>query len=263
MDAAYSVIRYIADPARNEPLNVGILVWGAPGYRLQIDTDALDRVIRDHPQLERDALLCLEDILSRDLAAAQQPGVGWLEELIHEHSGFPIQISDPRYTTIEADSEDALDATLARLAHRVVHPRRRFGASGVRPVDRIARELNAWIRSSVVTRDFVFANSRSGVPRSVDFFANSGRNVAVDALKLSLARGQEIKLRADAQAFKVEDIRTENAIRYVVYCEFSNDHRLGDVNGHARKIIESAGAAILTEPTDVVTELESALTERR
>ena len=25
--AQYAVIRYIADPARNEPLNIGILAW--------------------------------------------------------------------------------------------------------------------------------------------------------------------------------------------------------------------------------------------
>jgi hypothetical protein len=38
--AQYSLIRYIPDPARNEPLNVGILVWSGSGIRLRLEPQA-------------------------------------------------------------------------------------------------------------------------------------------------------------------------------------------------------------------------------
>ena len=49
--ATYSVIRYIADPARNEPLNMGILAWNEIDIELKIHSEAVARIIRSHPHL--------------------------------------------------------------------------------------------------------------------------------------------------------------------------------------------------------------------
>jgi membrane protease YdiL (CAAX protease family) len=48
----YVVIRVVPDLARNEALNVGIILWDPTGFRLGFDGEAISRVIRENPQLE-------------------------------------------------------------------------------------------------------------------------------------------------------------------------------------------------------------------
>lgn len=70
--ALYAVIRYIPDPARNEALNVGIVAWSEASCRLRIDDEAVARVVRENPHLEREALLYLEASL-RDQLSTDDP----------------------------------------------------------------------------------------------------------------------------------------------------------------------------------------------
>ena len=60
--------------------------------------------------------------------------------------------------------------------------------------------------------------SRSGVPRSVHFFVDGGRNVAIDALDFNLKRAREIVRRADAEANKIRDVREAGGdMRFIVF----------------------------------------------
>jgi hypothetical protein len=52
IEAQYSVIRYMADPARGERLNLGVLLWTEGAYRLAVDPSAAERVIRENPRLD-------------------------------------------------------------------------------------------------------------------------------------------------------------------------------------------------------------------
>jgi hypothetical protein len=159
--------------------------------------------------------------------------------------GYPVVFTEPRYTTIGLEGAEGLQATVERLVDRIVRPKRRGGGGGGRPVDALARQLRPWLQRRVIARRHVFTRSRSGVPRSVDFFANSTANVALDALNLAIQRADEIRLRCDAEAFKVEDIKGSNELReYVVFCEFHQEPEFADVNLVARRVLESAGATV-------------------
>src|SRR6476619_5846297 len=98
MPAEYVVIRYIADPARNEPLNVGILAWTGDDHTIKLDEDAIQRVVRDHPRLHRDALLAMEESIRERLALMPGIPASEIRERLAEEPGFPILLSEPRTT---------------------------------------------------------------------------------------------------------------------------------------------------------------------
>lgn len=115
-------------------------------------------------------------------------------------------------------------------------------------VEMVERELQPLVSSGRVTRGHSFPRSTSGIPRAVDFFANSGANVAADVVKLALKRADEIRRRSDAEALKVWDIRTSNeGLRFMVFCDFSSEPELAEPNENARQVLATVGAEVVTD----------------
>jgi Protein of unknown function (DUF3037) len=245
MSAHYSVIRFIPDPARGERLNIGILLWEDTGeYGLELDQKAIDRVIRENPRLERDSLLYIEPMLSEMLASAVTPVPTRIQTVLAKQTGFPLDITEPRFTTVAPDDE-GIDQTLERLIKRVVRPKRR-GGGGLTPADEMAKRLKPLVRSQAIARAYQ-VKAKSGVDRHVDYFANSGANVALDVLQLAITKADDIRDRADAKGMKVLDLLEGREVKdYVVYCRFADDRQLADVNREARTVIEAQGARVLT-----------------
>jgi hypothetical protein len=255
-EASYALIRYNPDPGRNETLNIGILVWDQSGYRLRVDREAVNRVVRENPHLERDALLYVEPYLHKHLGSDKEFTEQTIIKFIERQSGFPILISEPRLTTVFDEQSHTLEDTLDRLVERMVHPKRRGFLPQPHPAKVLEKRLNYLIKQKSIFRNYFFELSRTGVPRVTDFYRNSGRNVALDALQLSLKKGDDIRLRADAEAFKVEDVLQANPnIQYVVYCEFSNDEAVAKANSNAKKVLESVGARVTRDLEEAVREL--------
>lgn len=241
MTDRFVVVRYIPDPARNEALNVGILLYGEVESFVAIDEAAVARVVRENPQLERDALLYLEPQLEAELAGA---GAREVEKFLTRQKGFPVVFTEPRFTTV---AEDGYQVTLQRLVDRVVRPRRRSGGSGPNPLESLARELRAHLRQGDVQRNHFFQGSRSGIPRQFDFYANSKVNVALDVLRLAVAKADDIRQRADAEAFKVWDVSESTNTRFCVYCVLASDDTLSATYVQAQRSIEAAGAIVVTD----------------
>lgn len=255
--AHYSVIRYIPDPGRGESLNVGILLWDESAFRVGVDAQAIERVIRENPLLERDSLLYVEPLLSEQLSESELPLMTRVERLLSSQRGFPIDITDPRFTTITDDG--GLDATLDRVTERVVRPKRRARGSGAHPAQQMERRLKRQIATEAVARNHFFGRSKTGVPRKADFFANSGNNVALDVIRLAIRRADEIRIRADAEAFKVYDVLEANSVAdYFVFCEFGSDRALEETNENARTVMETQGAKVLTDLDEATTVLMKA-----
>lgn len=257
-DAQYSVIRYIPDPGRGERLNIGILLWEDQSgeYRLELDEKAIERVIRENPRLERDSLLYIEPMLTERLASAVVPVPARIKALLDGQKGFPLDISEARFTTI-AEDENGLDQTLERLVKRVVRPRRR-GGGGKSPVIEMHDRLKPLIRNQRVSRAYP-VTAKSGVERKIDFFANSGSNVALDVLQLAITKADDIRDRADAKGMKVIDLLDGTSVKdYIVYCHFSDDRQLADVYGEARTVMEAQGARVIDNPDDAAKALEHA-----
>jgi hypothetical protein len=260
-EAQYSVIRYNPDPARGERLNIGILLWeeDSADYRLKIDEEAVKRVIRENPRLELDALLYIEPMLSEQLSSAVTPVTARIKTILGKQHGFPLELSDPLFTKVAADQsvagkeeEDGLDATLDKLVHRIVHLKRR-GYAGQHPSPRtqMASRLRPWIKTNAISSGYSLKSTRTGVNRYVDFFANSGANVALDVLQLAVTKADEIRQRADAEAFKIYDVRGGGGVNdYLVYCQLADDRQLEAVYSDARTVIEAQGARVLTDPDE-------------
>jgi hypothetical protein len=250
--AEYSVIGYIPDPARGEALNVGIVAWNERGFVLRIDDQAVARVIRENPKLEKEALLYLEPTLYSAIAPSAPPfNEHRLMNFIEMQRGYPVLLSEPRSTTVEDGSERALVETADRLALRLVRPRRRSGGSAPNATQQLERQLKPLLRDNVVAKNHFFAESRTGVPRVVDFFANSGANVALDVLRLSIASADLIRVRSDAEAFKIMDVRERNNLsEYVVFCEFSETPESAQINANATRVLETSGARVVPSVED-------------
>jgi hypothetical protein len=252
----YSVVGYMPDPARQETLNIGVLAWSPRGYRLQLDPEAIARVVRENPKLERDALLYVEAMLDQRLDSAVASPEQDIPRLIESQRGFPVSFSEARYTAIPEVGADPLGATVTDLVNRVVRPRRRHSGRGATAADQLERELRPLVRQRTVTANHIFKATNTGRSRRVDFYANSGTNIAIDVVRLAVQKADEISLRADAEAFKVFDIRGANSeIRYLVLCDFATDEDLQVTNGTAKRVIEWAGAEVLTSPGAVLSRL--------
>ena len=251
-EAHYSVVKYVPDPARNEALNLGILAWTGSVFRLDIDDQAVARVVRENPHLERDALLYLEPLLLEQLSPAESLTIK-IHKLISQQKGFPVVFGEPRLTQV---GDGGIEATMERLLDRIVRPKRRTGGGAANPAELLAKHLRPLLQSGIVQRHHSVSKSISGVPRTVDFFANSTVNVAVDVVRLAVSQADEIRKRADAEAFKVWDVLGRNQhLTFMAFCSFSPHSALTETNQRARKVIEAAGANVIT----VVEEAAAAL----
>jgi hypothetical protein len=254
--AKYSVIRYIGDPARGEAMNVGIVLWNDAGHIFQTDDAAMARVVRDNPHLERDALRYLDSYLKHRLAQTVPP----LDEegrlrLIATQGGFPVSLTEPRVAHVENEGGDAMAATLESLMARVVRPRRR-GGGGFSVAKAVERELKSLIDRERVIRHYPSAG-RTLVPRSVDFYVNSGTNRALDVVNFDLSKADDIRSRADQEAFKIWDLLGgEDVKSYLVLGTFSPSPTLTDVNANALTILQSAGAEVANDVESAVAALD-------
>lgn len=245
--ARYSLIRYVPDTARGEQLNIGILAWTERHLAVELDQNALERVLRENPHLAKDALLGVRDQLGEELAALDGDAAHRATSWLAGQRGYPVVATEDRHTTVNADDVEALGETVGRLLTRIVRPRRRSGAPvATDPGPMLARGLEPLIRSRHVIRDYAFPQSRTGIARRVDYFANHGANIALDFLKLALRRPEDIRLRADAEANKIGDISASNDVNPVVFCAVSSEPAVSQATKEAFAIIDAAGANVVT-----------------
>ncbi|MDP9365149.1 MAG: DUF3037 domain-containing protein [Chloroflexota bacterium] len=258
--ARYAVIRYVADPARNEPVNVGIVLWNDVASRLRLDEEALARVVRGNPHLSRDALHYLDQFLrARLVGDRRQNGSQPMEDRIQERSQFPVLFTESRLTTVRDASDEALDAELAGLVARIVRPSGRQGG-GARPgvAGDLAKRWKPWLGTRLL-RNHVFEESKTGVPRMVNFYANSGADIAVDIVRLVIRAADDIQHRADAEAFKVEDVLARHDVRFLVHCDLHHDQHYAQANNAALRTIAAAGATVLTRIEDTAAQVEATI----
>lgn len=246
--ARYSIIKYVPDLARGEERNIGILLWTEHDYRLEIDADAVRRVIYESGHVADDAIPVLVAALQRKLEpfSAQK-----IEQLIEEEQGMHYFFTESRFTTLDGSGPEAMTSTLTRLMTRLVRPRRRsFPGSDL--LNQVERKLRTLINQNRVAKDYPFHKSRTGTVRVVHFFANSSTNVAMDVLRLAVRRRDEFQRRIDAEAFKIDDILGVNRLRFVVLCEFSQQPGYSQWQTNAVRILTSVGAEVVRDIDEAV-----------
>lgn len=244
LPAHYSVIRYMPDPGRGERLNIGVLLWTERQYALQFDDAALNRVLRDNPRLERESLYYIAPMIRQSLR-----GDGDLEgrvlSLLSTQNGFPFDLTEARFTAVNDQSAAGLDEAVEGLVARIVRPKR-IGRGSIDGRQLLERRLRPLVRQGKIQPHHVFRAKLTGLERVVDYYANSSVNTALDVLKLSVTKADEIRSRADAEAFKVYDITRDNDLRFVVFCDLSRDRSLQEANESAQRVLRSTGAQVAT-----------------
>jgi hypothetical protein len=261
--AQYAVVRYIGDPARNEALNVGIILWNERGFVLDVDEAAAARVVRENPHLARDSLLYLKEYLRQRLSRTVPPFTdeGFLR-VIAEQTGFPVLLTQPRTTTLTTGDEGGMRDAMERLINRVVRPARRSGGQpGLKTTAHLQRELKPFIQQQRIQRNVTFEAPRTHAPRSVDFYANTGANVALDVVNLTLSKADAIRDRADQEAFKIwELLQSPHVERYYVLGVFAGLDSLREINDIAANILSSTGGKLISDVDEARHILETAAT---
>jgi hypothetical protein len=203
--------------------------------------------VKENPRLVRDSLLYVAPLIREGLQ-----GAGPIDErvtaLLEGQRGFPVELSESRFTTVDTAAPEGLDDALDSLVTRIVRPRRHGGGGGHNPRLEVEKRLRPLLAKGRVECHHFFKSSGTGTQRAVDFYANSGVNTALDVVRLAIRAADQIQSRADAEAAcKVYDIQRENDIRFVVYCDFSLDRNLEEANATAQRVIESTGAVVVTD----------------
>jgi hypothetical protein len=250
-------VRYIGDPSRQEALNIGVIVWDSKTAIVQVDEKALTRVVSDNPRLAKGALDYVPAFLDEWVASFGAPSS--LTDFFPPCPNSHVVFSECRYARLPENGSLA-DLT-ERIVELVVTPRPRGGGGGNDIRLQLKRHFAVYMKQNLIYEDYAFERSQSGAERHAQFFANSATNMAIDALNLSLTRPYDIVQRADAQAFKVEDIlKADHGLRYLVCCGLA--HGFTGPAETARRILESAGAKVAGDSDEaaalVAGEIESA-----
>lgn len=224
--ARYSLIRYIPDLARDEPINVGIVAWTETEVFVQVSSDALERVVHHAPHFASDAFQGYEDYLRaevlREWPSCRHDLATSAEAHLRKCVRLPAVVTSSRFVGIEEGraTDEALGLACAELVHRLVRPSRKSSSHrSIGLVDSMKRELARLIDQKKIHAEYGFDNTRSGLRQTVDFYANSGTNVALDVLAIrSDAAIDSIMMRSSAEAAKIIDIRDKSQVsEFLVY----------------------------------------------
>jgi hypothetical protein len=257
-DTHYSLLRFVPDPARGEALNVGVVLWTPDEIEVRLDDEALEGLARINPRLDRSGLAGIKLAIAEWMKSAEGSPEKQVEQLKQNPPFLQLLVTDPRFTRLDLGDDAGIEPTVERLVERLVRPKKRAVVSGFHPERALETRLRPLLRSKVVERHHPFSLSRSGIAREVDFFVNSGANLAMDTVQLAIRKSDEIMRRADAEAFKVEDIVAKNDVAFSVFCHFSDAADYATVNKQATKVIESAGASVFDDVEDAAARISGA-----
>lgn len=243
--AQYSLVRYIPDLARGEALNIGVLTWTEDDYRLRIDGEAVKRAAYHSPHSSSDMLRSIE--LSLKAAIGKPFSPERVKSLLEAQRGYPLCLTEPRHVSLDPSKRDPLTDAQDRLAGRLVRPPRPRPIIHRSLLNEVEKRLRPLIRENRIVKNHIFESSRTGIPREVSFYANSGTNVALDVLRVALQKPRDIRIRVDAEAFKIEDIIAKNNIRFLVLCEPLQTEHAEQVNREVQCVLGSVGAEVIRD----------------
>jgi len=174
---------------------------------------------------------------------------GAVERWMAAASRFPFGFSEVRQATLHAGEQ--LGDVIQALLERIVEPPRsgrRRAASG--EISMLSERLAPLVAAKRVVKSHCFTESRSGVSRQVDYFANSTTNTALDIVKLTAAADRDVRARGDAAAFKLEDIFEANRVSIHVFCAVLPDLDDRPAVADALTSIGSVGAIVHTDAAE-------------
>lgn len=239
----FSVIRWRPDVTRDECRNLGVILvdqYGANGGVRWLTKSGLPSQVRGQGIVEQ----WLNTIHERAIGD-QRMTITELEHLSQTLDRSLLLTFPKRTAILEGKWEQALEQLWKSYASPLPQARER------QPTAALRKQLRALIIAGSVYENYEMPLSRSGVPRVVNFFANSGANVVIEGITLNLQRPDAIIQRADAEANKIKDISASD-IKWVIYVDEGIDAKTAEFREHARKILEETDAKIITDVREVL-----------
>lgn len=230
----YAVVRYIADPARDEPINVGIVARGPAGAVFKTDATALDRMRLTDPYVDPATFghitEYLNDLVSRPLlrfaltgpetVAPWQPG--FLDAL---RARLPERFTagDALFIEYADESRAAMENAAADLVERLVKPatrKPRFPSDPGAPLERLKKLLAGHIQRGQVMVQPAVQGFTHRVRRPDLYYRRAdGTPVVIATVKLSQRAPHIVSQTADAKAFELFDIKTQQKAHTVAVVE--------------------------------------------
>lgn len=212
MNAAFTVLRFTADIARNEPVNIGLIGYYEGHTAVVVDDAAVKRVLATNPELPQEAVIGIAEQVSSALKGERIHSLEAAESVISENVYFPLSTTRFMPFTLQPSlaekAQHDLEAALGTLSVKLVKPKRRPSKSrGQSPREAVKRRLDPFIKQRKVTENFKVKGGKSGDERQLAFFANHGSDVGLEIVELpSEFSFETLKMRADALAFEADDI---------------------------------------------------------
>ena len=256
----YRLVRFVPDPARDEPVNIGIVMTGVGAPLVAFPDEALERASRWCRALDLDAFvdlrLQLVDWLRRDILLAEDTG-RWLDRDFLGESFGPITLSAPRWVDLDQNEAGAAVRLFEYLTERLVRPPKPvvYGG-GAGPGEKLAREVLVPAIKSVLP-NAMFGHrliGRSGREFVADVFCELPTPMLISAMVLS-SSPQAIHAM-EAKAFEMYDVgRSLSKASMTAFCKFPPvDPK--HVKEEAYKIFESIDVRVVT-PDHIDAVLES------
>lgn len=246
MNAAFSVIRFTADIARNEPVNIGLIGFYEGHMAVIIDDAAVRRVLSTNPDLPPEALVGIAEQIDSALKGETFRTLDDAARLISERVYFPLTTSSfmpfTLQTSLAEQARQDLETALVHLSVKLVKPKRRHSKRrGQSPREAVKRRLDPFIKQNQVAENFKVRGGKSGDERQLTFFANHGSDVGLEIVELPSEFSYEtLKMRADALAFEADDILSspDNIGSLVIYVPADRRSNLDDFSAMARERVK-------------------------
>lgn len=133
LSGEYAVVRFVADMARDEPVNIGIIVSGSSGTVFLADDAAIQRMYLADPVLTADDVnAVLGFIADRVRSPAEQitlhgvvrtePGEAGFIDAIRDQLPERFIVSDARFVEFSAPGSQAMETVAHGILARLVTP---------------------------------------------------------------------------------------------------------------------------------------------
>jgi hypothetical protein len=217
----YSVIKCIPDPIRGELFNVGVVIWCQGRFNIRIDQAAARRAAKENPALAIDAFSYLGETIHSRLLELNPINTTKFQALRKQERGTIYHFSEPQFAKVPPVGLDHLAVALDKLMDKLVSAKHAPALpSKQNPLHMLENEIAALIAESLVQRNHQIDGKKTMHPRRVDFFVRSGNGirrsdghgVALDVLRLDFKDEEAAIRRADAEAFKIFDVKDNGEV---------------------------------------------------
>ena len=202
----YSTIRYVHDPVRNEPVNIGVAIWPAnnpAGVLIKLES-SVKRIEDLYPSVHvkslKAALSGFRDACRKSPALLTSPYGGYSSIVTNTPSAVICQ-------NMEVELEDLFDILVSPSASDLEEPRERS-----RNTKYVKAKLREYFRDTGILanvqdeQDLRQAPGKSGVSHTFDYAYRNGQVHRIKAISFDYGLESQKLEKAGALAFAAQDV---------------------------------------------------------